>query len=83
MSIEVARPRRQNGAGRRDRKVALDYFRPRLIQAREDSGFALGATLKYCAGRMHEVLFEQFVSSSASAPAFRLSQEMRFHETLG
>jgi pyrroloquinoline-quinone synthase len=30
---------------------ALDYFRTRLIQAREDSGFALDVTLKYCADR--------------------------------
>jgi pyrroloquinoline-quinone synthase len=30
---------------------ALDYFRTRLIQAREDSGFALDVTLKYCSDR--------------------------------
>jgi pyrroloquinoline-quinone synthase len=29
----------------------LDYFRARLIQAREDSEFALDLTLKYCDGR--------------------------------
>jgi pyrroloquinoline-quinone synthase len=29
----------------------LDYFRTRLIQAREDSEFALEVTLKYCADR--------------------------------
>lgn len=29
----------------------LDYFRARLTQAREDSEFALSATLKYCADR--------------------------------
>ena len=29
----------------------LDYFRARLAQAREDSDFALSATLRYCADR--------------------------------
>jgi pyrroloquinoline-quinone synthase len=29
----------------------LDYFRARLIQAREDSEFALGVTLEYCSDR--------------------------------
>ena len=29
----------------------LDYFRARLTQAREDSDFALSATLRYCADR--------------------------------
>jgi pyrroloquinoline-quinone synthase len=29
----------------------LDYFRARLTQAREDSEFALGVTLEYCADR--------------------------------
>jgi pyrroloquinoline-quinone synthase len=29
----------------------LDYFRARLVQAREDSEFALEVTLKYCADR--------------------------------
>jgi pyrroloquinoline-quinone synthase len=29
----------------------LDYFRTRLVQAREDSEFALDVTLKYCADR--------------------------------
>jgi pyrroloquinoline-quinone synthase len=29
----------------------LDYFRTRLTQAREDSEFALGVTLEYCADR--------------------------------
>src|SRR5262249_26839967 len=32
----------------------LDYFRARLIQAREDSEFALDVTLKYCADRKRQ-----------------------------
>jgi pyrroloquinoline-quinone synthase len=37
----------------------LDYFRARLTKAREDSDFALSATLEYCAGRkMQEAAVE-------------------------
>jgi pyrroloquinoline-quinone synthase len=34
----------------------LDYFRARLIQAREDSEFALDLTLKYCIALIAQTL---------------------------